>query len=56
MTGIEVVQLIQIAVRLAADIGIDVAEFRASLDDNGELPAAKRQEYIRRAREAVEKL
>lgn len=56
MTGIEIVQLIQIAVRLATDIGIDVAEFRSSLDENGELPEEKRKEYIRRARNAVEKL
>lgn len=55
MTGVEIIQLLQVAVRLAADIGIDVAEFQASLVD-GELPAEKRQEYIARARKAVEKL
>ncbi len=56
MTGVEIVQLIQIAVRLAMDVGIDVAEFRASLDERGELPADKRIEYLRRAKEAVERL
>lgn len=55
MTPIEIVQLVQIAVRLAADVGIDVAEFRAAMKD-GELPAEKRREYIERARKAVERL
>lgn len=56
MTGIEIVQLIQIAVRLATDVGIDVVEFKAALDKDGELPPEKRREYIARARAAVERL
>lgn len=56
MTVLEIVQLLGIVVRLATDVGIDIAEFKASLDENGNLPDAKRDEFVQRARIAVAKL
>jgi len=52
----QALQLLQIAASVAKSIKVDMAEFQASLDANGELPEAKRKEYLARAQAAVDRL